>query len=144
MLFFASTLVALVVALVARGRYERILRAPLEFKPAEVFSKDARELLEAMLQKSPDARLGSSEADGTEVRSHKWFASIDWAKLERRELETPFKPNVTSDLDVSNFDDEFTTQAVESVVPDMALNSAAANKKMNFDDFTYVDKGHLG
>ena len=30
--------------------YERILRAPLEFRPAEVFTKEAKDLLEGMLQ----------------------------------------------------------------------------------------------
>ena len=55
--------------------YERILRAPLEFKPPEVFSKEARTLIDGMLQKEPELRLGSSDAladqtlrDGERVR----------------------------------------------------------------------------
>ena len=123
--------------------YERILRAPLEFKPKEVFTKTAMELLTAMLQKSPELRLGSGDTDGMEIRTHAWFSELDWEKLERRELETPFKPSVAGDLDVSYFDDEFTSQAVESVVPDMALN-ASKNSGVKFEGFTYVDKGHLG
>ena len=48
------------------------------------------------------------------------------------------------ELDTSNFDEEFTSQAVESVVPDNMMGaSAAAAKTTNFDGFTYVDKGHL-
>ena len=129
----------------AQVMYERILRAPLEFKPSEVFPQDARDLLDGMLQKSPELRLGSSEADGAEIRNHKWFAPIDWGKLERRELEPPFKPRVANELDVSNFDEEFTTSAIESVVPDMALGGGgAAAKGKHFDGFTYVDKGVLG
>ena len=50
---------------------------------------------------------------------------------------------MSGELDVSNFDEEFTSQAVESVVPDMALNAGPAKTK-HFDGFTYVDKGHLG
>ena len=65
----------------------------------------------------------------------------DWAKLERRELETPFKPSVAGDLDVSYFDDEFTSQPIaESVMPETALGG----KGQQYEGFTYVDKGHLG
>ena len=52
-------------------------------------------------------------------------------------------PDRFAELDVSNFDEEFTSQAVESVMPDMALN-AHPSKTTNFDGFTFVDKGHLG
>jgi len=123
--------------------YERILRAPLEFRPAEVFKADAKDLIAGMLQKEPELRTGSSEEDGNELRRHPWFASIDWVKLEKRELPTPFKPNVTNELDVSNFDEEFTTQAVESVVPDMTFSDPRAAKSDAFDGFTYVDTNHL-
>ena len=78
--------------------YERILRAPLEFRPAEVFKPEAKDLIAGMLQKEPELRTGSSEEDGNELRRHPWFAPIDWAKLEKRELPTPFKPNVTSEV----------------------------------------------
>ena len=74
--------------------YERILRAPLEFKPAACFSQTARELIDGMLQKEPDLRLGSGPADGDDIRKHAWFAPIDWTKLEARQLTPPFKPNV--------------------------------------------------
>ena len=40
----------------------------------------------------------------------------------------------------------FTSQAVESVVPDMSglHDPANAGKTKHFDGFTFVDKGHLG
>jgi serine/threonine protein kinase len=125
--------------------YERILRAPLEFKPAACFSQTARELVDGMLQKEPDLRLGSGPADGDDIRKHAWFATIDWTKLEARQLTPPFKPNVKSELDTSNFDEEFTSQAVESVVPDMPLGGGGKPPPtQNFEGFTFVDKGHLG
>ena len=124
--------------------YERILRAPLEFKPPEVFSSEARALIDGMLQKEPELRLGSGEADGDEIKRHAWFAPIDWAKLDRREIEPTFKPTVTSELDVSNFDEEFTTQAVESVVPDALMSMPKPGQANAFEGFTYVDKGLLG
>ena len=38
---------------------------------------------------------------------------------------------------------EFTSQAVESVVPDMQIGGKAP-ATTNFEGFTFVDKGHLG
>ena len=121
--------------------YERILHAPLEFNPAQVFTASSRSLIEGMLQKDPAVRLGSSDKDGEEIRSHPWFSSIDWKKLEARELKPMFVPAVASATDTSNFDEEFTSLGLaESVVPESAL----AGKATNFDGFTFVDKGALG
>ena len=39
-----------------------------------VFSASARDLLDGMLQKTPELRLGSAEADSAEIKSHAWFA----------------------------------------------------------------------
>ena len=101
-----------------------------------------------MLQKQPELRTGSSDRDGHEIREHQWFSKIDWGKLERREIIPAIKPNVANELDTSNFDEEFTSQALESVVPDMAgLGGAGAAKAAAsnaFEGFTFVDKGHLG
>ena len=51
---------------------------------------------------------------------------------------------MTSELDVSNFDEEFTTQAVESVVPDALMSMPKPGQANAFEGFTYVDKGLLG
>ena len=124
-----------------RGGASSPRSAPLAFNPEERFGTDARDLLTGLLQKSPELRLGSSERDGAELREHAWFATIDWAKLEARELEPSFKPNVKSATDTSNFDDEFTSQPIaESVMPETALGG----KGQQYEGFTYVDKGHLG
>jgi len=117
--------------------YDRILKAPLEFRPEHLFSNDARHLITGMLQKEPHKRLGSSDRDGLEIREHPWFATIDWKLLEARALQPPFIPKVLDEADVSNFDAEFTTEAIP-VGPD---NDAPTNSK--FDGFTYVDTNHL-
>lgn len=117
------------------------MRAPLEFKPPEVFKKDAMDLISMMLKKDPTERLGSGEADGDDIKTHPWFKPIDWAKLQRREILPSFKPAVKSETDTSNFDEEFTTSAIESVVPEGALSKPG--KGDEFEGFTYVDNGPL-
>jgi len=123
--------------------YERILRAPLEFKAAECFTPASRALIEGMLQKEPTLRLGSSEADGNDIKSHAWFQPIDWAALDRREIKPSFVPSVASELDTSNFDDEFTSQPARDSVAELASFPKASKAPTNFDGFTYVDTGHL-
>jgi len=121
--------------------YENVLRAPLEFKPAKMFGEDARELLTGLLQKDPEMRMGSSEADALELKRHPWFKPIDWEKLMRREIEPPFKPRVQNPLDTSNFDEEFTSQAIDE---DEEGQKVAKGGNTHFDGFTYADKNVLG
>lgn len=48
------------------------------------------------LTKNPARRLGCMAEEGGEnaVTSHAFFIGIDWDKLNRRELEPPFKPRI--------------------------------------------------
>lgn len=52
------------------------------------------------LTKNPAQRLGCVASEGGEntVTSHVFFAAIDWEKLNRREIEPPFKPRIVSHL----------------------------------------------
>ena len=55
--------------------------------------------LPQLLTKAAAHRLGCMGSEGGEsaVVRHPFFASIDWEKLERRELEPPFKPKIVSE-----------------------------------------------
>ena len=117
--------------------YDRILHAPLEFRPLERFQAPATALIAAMLQKDPALRLGSSERDGEDIKAHEWFANIDWAKLDRREILPSFKPSVQSETDTSNFDEEFTSSAIESVRADSERVNETLGKGNEFEGFSY-------
>ena len=50
------------------------------------------------LHKHPGHRLGCHPKTGAEdIKAHLFFKSIEWDKLERRELKPPFKPKIVSD-----------------------------------------------
>lgn len=53
-------------------------------------SHDAKDLLSKLLDPSPSRRLGARGAE--EVKNHSFFKSIDWDKLEHREIRPPFVP----------------------------------------------------
>ena len=53
-------------------------------------------------------RLGAGGAH--EIKSHKWFSSLNWDDILAKKVAPPFKPYVSSELDVGNFAEEFTNQ----------------------------------
>ena len=61
------------------------------------------------MEKDPTRRLGATGA--AEVKRHPWFATVDWDQVLARKVPAPFKPVISDELDVSNFSEEFTTQA---------------------------------
>lgn len=67
-------------------------------------SNDAKSLLSALLEKSPQRRLGGGPDDVKEIMSHPFFSSIDWNLLVQKKITPPFKPQVTSDTDTRYFD----------------------------------------
>ncbi|KAI8979745.1 kinase-like domain-containing protein [Mycotypha africana] len=117
--------------------YRKILQDPLRF-PDDV-SEPARDLLTRLLNRDPDSRLGYKSTD--EIRNHPFFASIDWTKLMKKQLQPPFKPSVESIYDTTNFDEEFTSeQPVESVNAD---GDSHLSKTMQdqFKGFTFNAEG---
>lgn len=62
-----------------------ILRGPL--KLPLFLSKNASELIIALLNRTPSKRLGSGGSE--EIKSHPFFASINWEDVEDRKLPVP-------------------------------------------------------
>jgi hypothetical protein len=49
-----------------------------------------------LLERDINKRLGCRGAGGMEsIKSHPWMRGIDWIKLERKEIEPPFVPDVS-------------------------------------------------
>lgn len=70
--------------------YELILKAPLRFP--NFVPPEAQSLLRGLLEREEFKRLGAGPTDAAEIKSHPFFADIDWEKLHRRELTPPFIP----------------------------------------------------
>lgn len=71
-------------------------------------SEAAKDLVLKFLAKEPEKRIGHGSLDGKEVRSHKYFDSIDWDSLEQKKMDSEFKPGDS----MSNFDEEFTDSPI--------------------------------
>merc|ERR1719350_800872 len=73
------------------------------YEPSETDTDKETDLLEGLLKKNPEERLGFRDEE--DIKSHHFFQAIDWKKVESREMEPPFKPVSTDDKnDTSNFD----------------------------------------
>jgi serum/glucocorticoid-regulated kinase 2 len=100
--------------------YKKILHNPLVF--GNEISPLARSILTGLLNRDPSQRLGVNGAE--EIKRHPFFAQhIDFEKLLRKKIQPPFKPSVSSPVDVSNFDTVFTAEdPTDSVVEGSKLS----------------------
>ena len=120
--------------------YRRILEAPLE--PPSFMSPLAADVCARLLTREPTQRLGYR--GGAEVKAHPFFASIDWAALERLEVPPPWVPSVRDAQDTRNIAAEFTSEpaAVTPSPAHSALRDAVGGgTPPSFTDFTYTQHG---
>ena len=73
--------------------------------------KDDVSLIQQLLVREPEQRLGSGPEDALDVMRHPFFKGINWDDLYHKRTPVPFLPQIQSDRDVSNFDNEFTSVA---------------------------------
>lgn len=109
---------------------ERIIKEKLKLPPR--LTSDAHSLLKGLLQKDPTRRLGSGPRGGDEIKGHKWFRTINWKKLEARELHPKFKPDVSGKDCTANFDRCWTAMPAD----DSPAPTPTAGE--HFQGYTYV------
>ena len=114
--------------------YQLITRAELRFPKKIIISDNAKDLLQKLLIKDQDERLGS-KSGFNEIKAHPFFKGFDFDALEHRKLEAPFKPELKDKLDVTNFDEEFTSEeVVTSEIPEKKLEFIKKNQDQ-FEEF---------
>ena len=118
--------------------FEKIKHCELPY-PASM-SNPARSVLQGLLTKDPQKRLGSGPTDAEEIKAHEFFAEIDWEKLSRGEVPPPWRPNISNSLDTSQFDKEFTSMPVFSP-PHKGMHGLGKSPGDNhFEGFTFTDR----
>ncbi|KAM3141821.1 hypothetical protein pb186bvf_006143 [Paramecium bursaria] len=117
--------------------FESIKFAQLKYPPS--LTPAAKSLLEGLFHKNPEKRLGTKGAQ--EIKDHPWFLNVNWDTLLKKAYKPPFVPLIKSDIDVSNFDPEFTDQPVDSVDPNSLPISESVNQK--YIGFTYDEQNKL-
>uniref|UniRef100_A0A8C9YWY7 Ribosomal protein S6 kinase n=1 Tax=Sander lucioperca TaxID=283035 RepID=A0A8C9YWY7_SANLU len=109
-----------------------ILKAKLGMP--QFLSPEVQSLLRALFKRNPANRLGAGPDGVEEIKRHRFFASIDWNKLYRREMRPPFKPTVGRPEDTFHFDPEFTSRTPT----DSPGIPPSANTHQLFRGFSFV------
>ena len=71
--------------------------------------RDSVSILQKLLTREPELRLGSGPTDAQEIMSHAFFRNINWEDVYHKRVPAPFIPTVKGRADTSNFDSEFTS-----------------------------------
>ncbi|KAM0050564.1 putative protein kinase AGC-Pl family [Helianthus debilis subsp. tardiflorus] len=117
------------------GNREKIQKKIVKDKlklPAFLTS-EAHCLLKGLLQKDPNKRLGNGSMGSDEIKHHKWFKPINWKRLDAREIQPTFRPEVAGNQCIANFDKRWTD------MPLLDSPASSPNASANlFQGFTYV------
>ncbi|XP_042042791.1 serine/threonine-protein kinase AtPK1/AtPK6-like [Salvia splendens] len=90
---------------------EKIINEKLKLPPR--LTSEAHSLLRGLLQKDPLNRLGRGTRGAEEIKSNKWFSTINWKKIEEREIKPKFKPDVSGQDCTENFDECWTAMPLD-------------------------------
>ncbi|XP_066155247.1 serine/threonine-protein kinase N isoform X2 [Euwallacea fornicatus] len=108
-----------------------------EVRYPRFLSLESIAIMRRLLRKSPDRRLGSSERDAEDVKKQAFFRHIQWEELLHRRVPPPFVPTVHSMEDVSNFDEEFTSEKAQLTPPKEPRPLTGQDQNL-FREFTYM------
>jgi serum/glucocorticoid-regulated kinase 2 len=115
--------------------YQLITRAELRFPKKINISDTAKDLLQKLLCKDQDQRLGSKNGFN-DIMQHPFFKGLDFNALIHKKIEAPYKPELKDKLDVTNFDEEFTSEeVVTSEIPEQNLEFIKRNQDQ-FEEFS--------
>lgn len=89
--------------------------------------RDSVSILQKLLTREPELRLGSGPTDAQEIMSHAFFRNFNWDDVYHKRIPPPMLPQIKDPTDTSNFDSEFT-----SVTP--VLTPVQSGKSFMFRD----------
>ncbi|XP_050403575.1 serine/threonine-protein kinase Sgk1 isoform X2 [Patella vulgata] len=119
--------------------YDNILYKPLRLRTN--VSGAARSILEGLLQKEKENRLGAKR-DFLEIQGHDFFIDLNWEELDKRKIQPPYNPNVSGQLDLKHFDPEFVREPVPASIGKYGsckmVSASVVEADGVFEGFSYV------
>lgn len=117
--------------------YGSIAEADYLDLPEGVVSAAGVDIIDKLLTKDPDLRLGLAETmTKNEILEHKWLNTIDVTALRKRSVPVPWVPTLRHDLDTSNFDSSITQEGEDDDSLESAKNPYLnAREQALFEDF---------
>jgi len=112
--------------------YTKILSAELEMP--DFISNEAADLLVKLLERDPKARLGQQPAH---LKSHPFFAKIDWKLLLEKKFPPPWVPEVQGEDYTGNIDESFLNEPVTINDEGESSGDVKETDDGEFEGFTY-------
>ena len=82
--------------------YKRI--AACEYQPSSLFTPEAWDLIQRLLQPHEQHRLGFGGGEAfNDIKNHPWFLGFDWDGLSQRSVRAPIIPFLKTPEDTHNF-----------------------------------------
>lgn len=100
------------------------------------------ELIQKLLQKSPEKRLGAGEQDAEEIKVQPFFRTTNWQALLARTVQPPFVPTLCGPTDLRYFEGEF-TGLPPTLTPPVPQSPLTAHQQAAFRDFDFVSEQFL-
>jgi len=98
-------------------------------------SDATQSLLSGFLEKDPNDRL----SDPLKIKSHPFFAGIDWEKLYNKSIAPPYIPPVKDKMDDSQISPEFTEDSIDDGASQQDPKAKVVKQKpLHFEGFTFV------
>ncbi|KAG3033021.1 hypothetical protein PC120_g2131 [Phytophthora cactorum] len=63
-----------------------------------------RDIISKLLERDPTKRLGLTHGGARAIRSHAWFAKLDWDAMLQKKVNAPYKPKLADAADASRFE----------------------------------------
>jgi len=120
--------------------YRRVLEDYLEFP--EDFDHVAADFISGLLERNPELRLGGGVNGAKDVKSHPYFASLNWNDVYNKRYIPPYVPELASETDFSNFDDCFLTMTPRLSAPADAMMLTQSVQNV-FEGYSFCEKGLL-
>jgi len=91
---------------------DEIFDAILEDEPLYPITmpRDAVSILQKLLTRDPNRRLGSGKEDAEDIKRQPFFKDVNWDDVFHKRIPPPYFPTITGSADTSNFDEEFTRE----------------------------------
>jgi len=96
------------------GIYQKILSGKIVFP--KFFDKNGKVLVKKLLTADLGKRYGNLKNGVDDIKKCKWFGGLEWEQILGRELPSPYKPQVKSATDTSNFEEYPDSEELPPVV----------------------------
>ncbi|EPY54237.1 AGC/PKC protein kinase Pck2 [Schizosaccharomyces cryophilus OY26] len=105
--------------------------------------RDSVSILQHLLARDPNKRLGSGENDAEDVMAHPFFNNINWDDIYHKQTQPPYIPQLDSQTDTKYFDEEFTRELPVLTPVQSVLTDEMQEEFRGFSYFSHDDSSSI-